>query len=79
MALHRDELLQKKSNKIEECCNSAIISWSNNAMLWLRKRCPRPVTYGIREEFDFRTLCHPGRNGTIATPNRVGLLGNRAA
>lgn len=78
MALHRDELLQKKSNKIEECCNSAIISWSNNAMLWLRKR-PRPVTYGIREEFDFRTLCHPGRNGTIATPNRVGLLGNRAA
>ena len=34
-------------------------------------RCP---TYGIREEFDFPSLCNCGRNGTRATSNRVGPL-----
>ena len=34
----------------------------------------RCLTYGIREEFDFPSLCNCGRNGTRATSNRVGPL-----
>ena len=34
----------------------------------------RCLTYGIREEFDFSSLCNCGRNGTRATSNRVGPL-----
>ena len=43
-----------------------------DAVRWTR--CPRCLIYGIREEFDFPSLCNSGRNGTRAISNSVSPL-----
>ena len=46
-------------------CSGFLVRWT---------RRPRCVTNGIREEFDFPSLCTCGRSGTRAASNGVGAL-----
>ena len=71
----RDVLLRKTRDKLCDFpvsfegrparCSEFCIRWP---------RCPRCLSYGIQEEFDFPILCNCGRNGTRETSNRVGFL-----